>query len=287
MPDAQAGVTLVSFAEGQRFVRSQRVLESLVGSHGISRITSFNAASLSQDPLFQQHAAAFAMLKNWSRRVREKRPFCDAFKPLALLRGLLDNDGRWVLWTDSSQWNRPRLTHSVLDATAALEARHIDGAWGTLHCRITGVGARGKTHPRNDWLPAVRKARNYALVSSEALNTYVPKDQHARVLASEHVLATHLLVRSTPAARTIAKKWLEMATEHPSAFCNANQDQAALALLHHNERLPRIDLCGPFPNGTGGPAESIGQFMRTPAQKQLRVFIHALAARAFEVHAPS
>ena len=289
MAASSAGVTLVSYADGARFARSQRVLESLTGTHGVRRVISWNASSLQHDPLYQQHASAFAMLRNLSRRVREHRPFCMAFKPLALMITLRDlPDGEWVMWTDSSRWNTPRLDHSLLDAAAAMEERNLDAAWGTQHCEIHGVGARGKGHPRNSWLPAVAGAKRYALVSAEALDVYLPNptDQAARkrAMAATHVLATNVFVKATPANRAIAAKWLRMAVEHPSAFCNCNQDQAALTLLVYNERLPRVDYCGPFPaNTTHGPAESSGKFMRSQPQKNLRVFVHALAGRAFEV----
>ena len=282
------GVTLVTFADGARFTRSQRALESLVGHYGVSRILSFNFSSFKRDAQYLLHVEAFERLQNQSRRVREKRPYCTAFKPLALLSALLNtDDGQWVLWTDSSQWNTPSLNHSLLDAAAALEERNVDGAWGTLHCEIHGIGARAKGHPRNSWLPAVSGASRYALVSPEALDTYLPPpvDQAAKkkALAAEHMLATHIFVRSTPANRDIARRWLAMALDHPSAFCNCNQDQAALSLLVYNEHLPRVDYCGPFGSEAGGPAESMGMFMHSQRQKALRVFAHALAARAFSV----
>ena len=283
------GVTLVSYADGARFVRSQRRLEALVGSHGVERVISWNASSLQRATIFQQHASAFAMLHNLSRRVREHRPYCMAFKPLALLITLNEvTDGTWVLWSDSSQWNLPSLNHSVIDAAAALDEQRVDAAWGTQHCEIRGTGAKGKGHPRNSWRPAIKNAHRFALVSPEALNAYLPNptDQAARrrALAATHVLATNVFVKATATNRAIAAKWLSMATNHPHAFCACNQDQAALSLLVYNERLPRIDYCGPFPsNSTRAPAESSGQFMRSQPQKQLGVLVHALATRSFEV----
>lgn len=286
-PGKPAGVTVVSYGEGARFQRSQRLLESVAGSHGVARVVSYTRLSLQQDPLYVQHEPAFAMLNSLSRRVREKRPFCMGFKPLALLMTLRDHDGSWVLWTDSSQWNMPSLNHSLMDAAAALEAQQIDAVWGTQHCPIKGVGANGRDHPRNRWLPAVRGASRYALVSPHALKVWLPNatDMAAkrRFLAAKHVLATHVFVKSTAANRAIASTWLRMAVEHPDAFCDCNQDQAALSLLVYNQKLPRVDFCGPFGADRQGPVETLGHFMTSQPQKALRIFAHALATGAFEV----
>lgn len=179
----------------------------------------------------------------------------------------------------------------MADAAAALEERQLDAAWGSLHCKITGYGANTlnpkmnrRGHPLNAWRPAVSGSSRYALMNQLNVDTWVGnKEEHATVWAAEHVLATHLFVKSTPRNRAIAVRWLAMATETPEAFCAANQDQTALAILHHNEHLPRIDLCGPF-NVSDGPVESRNTFMRARSQKSIRVFIDALATQAFEVH---
>ena len=284
---APAGITLVSYAEGARFERSQRLIETLAGSHGVKRVVSWTKQSLQQDPLYVQHAAAFRMLSNLSRRVREKRPYCTAFKPLALLMTLRDHDGSWVMWTDSSQWNVPTLNHSLMDAAASLEARQIDAVWGTQHCPIKGVGANGRDQPRNRWLPAVRGAKRFALVSPHAIEVWLPNAtdlaSRRRFLAAKHILATHVFVKSTAANRAIAATWLRMAVEHPAAFCDCNQDQAALSLLVYNENLPRVDYCGPFSSDRQGPVESLGRVMTSQTQKAVRIFAHALATGAFEV----
>ena len=296
---APSGVTLVSYAEGAKFVRSQQLLKLCAGSHGIEKVIAWGADSLRRDPLYVQHATAFETLQNLSRMVREKRPFCMGFKPLALMSTLLANDGRWILWTDSSQWNRPTVNHSLLDAIAALEARHIDAVWGTQHCQVTGPAnvVRAKGHPKNSWRPAVKGAQYYALVSQEAVDAWLPSppngDKRARdkavktFMAAPHILATNMFVRSTPANRAIAARWLAMAVANPSAFCNCNQDQAALSLLVYNERLPRVDYCGPFDSTAGGPMESQQKELHSKQQKELRVFTHALAAGAFEVREPN
>ena len=283
-----AGVTLVSYADGPRFERSQRVLKSLAGNHGVANVVAWNNNALQQFPEFKANATVFALMKNLSRVVREHRPYCMAFKPLALLRALIENDGRWVLWTDSSQWNLPALNHSLVDAAAALQRRNVDAVWGTAHCQIKGPYSGGRLgHPPNAWMPSIRNAHKFALVSKEAMAAWLPDSNNTvfrrRFLAEEHVLATHLFMRSTPLNRAIAARWLRMAVDSPRAFCASNQDQAALALLAFNERLTRVDYCGPFKNSAGGPQESADRFMGSQTQKQLHVFVHALASGAFEV----
>ena len=145
MAASSAGVTLVSYADG--------ALRAIAAGARIAHRDAWRPSRYLVECILAATRSAVSaaclagLLRNLSRRVREHRPFCMAFKPLALMITLRDlPDGEWVMWTDSSRWNTPRLDHSLLDAAAAMEERNLDAAWGTQHCEIHGVGARGKGH---------------------------------------------------------------------------------------------------------------------------------------------
>ena len=134
----QPAVTLVSAALGpatylrplERFRKSWR-------AGGFNSSLLWTARELHADALYKRFAREFDALA----KHRQRRPYCAAFKPLAILRALLEScDGDYVLWADSSKyhpkqalnWTRPGGQPGVHEAVAALRG---GSAYGQVHCK--------------------------------------------------------------------------------------------------------------------------------------------------------
>ena len=92
-------VKLVSFAEGEPFSTVLRLLNDSSRQAGFDGVQLWSMADFLNSPLVRKHPEAMNRLKRL-----QHRPYCDAFKMVALLQAMEHSDeGDYVLWIDSSR----------------------------------------------------------------------------------------------------------------------------------------------------------------------------------------
>eukprot|EP00316_Scyphosphaera_apsteinii_P016369 CAMPEP_0119344648 /NCGR_PEP_ID=MMETSP1333-20130426/107078_1 /TAXON_ID=418940 /ORGANISM="Scyphosphaera apsteinii, Strain RCC1455" /LENGTH=375 /DNA_ID=CAMNT_0007357089 /DNA_START=13 /DNA_END=1141 /DNA_ORIENTATION=- len=227
-------VTLVSFADGAVYEKSLHMLRQQVWA---DRKMLWTDVQLRQDPLFIEHSHLFSKLADITNSYpllghKQQRPYCDAFKPIMILAAMRKSSRPrdYVLWTDSSKYNLPRLgAEDLLRALHMLGGRSMTAL---LHCGCdcTTLSER-----------YMSQTRLISRVTADLYAEIVPRP----VLFSTHgLLATHLLWAVTDENKRLAEAWLQLAINHPRAFCTSHtQDQAALTVLAVNRSLQVVDTC--------------------------------------------
>ena len=269
---------LVSYGEGERYEAALAQLKLTATAFGFDASVLWNRTTLLRDSLARSHQAQLealdALAKAIAGGLTPYRPFCGAFKMLALLhcmhhvlRGSADS---YVLWADASKYYRPPSRApgdvSIQLAVAALDAggrrpQHADlrtparlpTPWRTLNRtfdraeRLEGVyGVVSCPFACDDTRLLCLRNSVYQLVSRRTLGGFAEMIGARRASFGEeaHVLNTHLLLRNTAGNRALVARWLRMALEQPRAFCGSHpQDQSAWTILVSNRSLPVINTC--------------------------------------------
>ena len=159
-PNAATRVTLVSVAVGQPFEDSLRRLWDESSALFNRSVLWRGRAEVLDDPLARLYREVFLRLDaEATRRARGGkhpfRPFCAAFKPLAIWRALADgNDGDYVLWADASKYHinqsiaRPASLWEAIDVLRGRRARMWPPMAEADSCGHRGWHGNGTSWPR-------------------------------------------------------------------------------------------------------------------------------------------
>ena len=308
--------TLVSVAMGEPYESSLQHLSRTAAAAGFNRTLLWTRKAFLSDPLAQRHAEELAALDAAARSKRKHpyRPFCAAFKPIALWRAMLEsNEGDYVLWADSSKYhvNQTIGRVHVHDAIARLkghlphrELLRPSGARRPRH-RAAAASSRWRATPwfrsysSSGW-PSRALGSAYGMITCSPLDCendlYTWNQRKTAVnlatihgfldlipnvsafLKRPHVLNTNILLENTPQNRLLVWDWLAMALAKPGPFCNSHvQDQAAFSILILNRSLPLINPCVYL--HIGGPGQYEACVTHT---KKIGTFLSTIAGDTYE-----
>ena len=244
-PAPAPAVTLASVGFGQApYVRARERFRRHAADGAFNSTVVWGESGVREDPLAAD--PAFAAQFEALGRNRQRRPFCAAFKPLAIWRALERGcDGDYVLWADSS----PRHPRQALNWTAgggpavrgAIAALRGASAFGQVHCASRCELGHEEFFDSTRRMPGLG-----ALVSERTSDGFVDlmRPNASVALRRPHLLAANMLLRNEPINRLLVWDWLMMALARPSAFCGSHtQDQAAFTILAHNRTLPLVSFC--------------------------------------------
>ena len=217
-------VKLVSFAEGEPFSTVLRLLNDSSRQAGFDEVQLWSMADFLNSPLVRKHPEAMNRLKRL-----QHRPYCDAFKMVALLQAMEHSDeGDYVLWIDSSRhfpYALPRgnvhkaiakLNHGATQPRSIYGRTNCVGNYGVPELEVP---IETKSHPASAFANYFRKQR-------PVLGT---------------IVACHILLANTKFNRRLVREWLEMALRMPEAFCGHHtEDNFAWMALVCNHSLPSI-----------------------------------------------
>ena len=111
-PRARPAATLVTVAMRQPFESSMAGLRLAASRMGFDRFQGWTESDFLRDALTRRHLEAMLRLNRSQRESvlckglrRWCRPYCNAFKPVALLRAMQESRaGDYVVWADSSKY---------------------------------------------------------------------------------------------------------------------------------------------------------------------------------------
>lgn len=274
--------TLVSVGIGEPYESSLQHLSRTASPSGFNRTLLWTRKAFMSDPLSQKYSEELGALDAAARSKRKHpyRPFCAAFKPIALLRAMMESsDGDYVMWADSSKYHvnqtvgRANVHEAIARLRGLVPSRELLYRPGSrlLRRRAAAASSRWRATP---WFQSYSSSGwpSRALGSAFGMLTCSPLDcendlytwnqrksavnlatiqgfldlipNATSFLKQPHVLNTNILLENTPQNRLFVWDWLAMALAKPRPFCNSHvQDQAAFSILVLNRSLPLINPC--------------------------------------------
>ena len=220
-------VTLVSFAEGEPYASVRSMLNASAAAAGFDAVLLWDMATFLEAPLARRLANELAALQ-----AHAKRPYCDAFKMIAILHAMeRGEEGDYVLGADASRhFPYPLRAGSVkkaierLNSRAPAELRPVS-VYGRTQCVGLGLGEAVAEVLANRRHPASAFAPYFA--------------RQLPVLGG--VIACQLLLANTRRNRLLVREWLGMAVDSPAAFCgHGSEDNFALIALGCKHSLPSV-----------------------------------------------
>jgi len=189
------------------------------------------------------------------------RPYCAAFKPVALLRANQQaRDGDYLMWADSSRyanyslllWQMLSSNINVLDAVTQLSVDYnFQGSpsmYGVAHCY----------HDDNSLCESngayAQPSRNLELGSGPWLDQFelsalleFNNRNACAILNDLWVENPHLILEKNTFNHALLLQWLSLAMKNPRAFCRSHsQDQAAWSIIVSEHQLPILAFTDPY-----------------------------------------
>lgn len=217
-------VTLVSFAEGEPFASVRQALNASAAAAGFDDVILWGISDFENAPLTRKLWKPMQELRRW-----QHRPYCDAFKMVALLHAMERSaDGDYVLWADSSRhFPYPLRAGSVHAAIARLN-RGAKAPRHSIYGRINCVMPAGEPELE---LPVS--------ASSHPAAAFAPYFASQRPL--NWIVASQMLLVNSHFNRRLLHEWLDMAMRMPQAFCgHGTEDNYAFMALACNHTLSSI-----------------------------------------------
>jgi len=256
-------VTLVSVGIDEPYESSLEAIEAFAPLLGYHNMLLWRESDFLDDPITKKHSATFKFLNvgtnqsiicsTWKRFCR---PYCAAFKPVALIRSLLQpSKVDYVMWVDASKYSNYSLTlqklasfHvSIQIAVSKLQVGYPfhgpPSMYGAAHCehnhtlcQSNGAYMQPNRRLHPGWGPWLDQFEWSAL---QAFKISDPCE-----LSNDLWLENpHLLLANTAFNFVLLQRWLSMALRTPKAFCRSHpQDQAAWAILVSHQRLPILSF---------------------------------------------
>lgn len=266
--------TLVSFAQGQVFERSLAKFNMTYRRAGFDHAELYDLSRLRSDPLFSQHAKTLDVADRISMATKQyhpsNRPYCGAFKAVAMWRALLNaKQGGYVMWADASRWADTMLPRDIFsNALATMQRRTARGCgneanpvgdWPSQRWRQSpwsnGSSCTSSTQSGppahsvyglvhcsvadcNDELFASNRAFHLLdEVTLDAFSELIPNREW--LLNAPALLNTHILIKNTVANRLLIWDLLAMALAKPRGFC-ASHPQVGIRLSSSFVHVPLI-----------------------------------------------
>ena len=311
--------TLVSVAIGAAFERKLDMLRASATAAGFDDALLWRESDFLADPVLSTRLResnatfrdAFEKLRHEHfdpralKLTQSFRPFCAAFKMVALWRALQQSEeGDFVMWTDSSRYFSnitlsAGLLQGAIDMLRGAISRsslplHVTTRWRTSpwYARRTQSGRWAPLHVNSalglltcsgwdcetdlyTWNGQQQVISDYARVA------YSDLISSGELLQRPLILNANILLRNTAEMQLFVWDWLGMAVAKPHAFCNSHvQDQAAFTILVYNRSLPLINVC-PYidlPSKRGYEPQKCVKHT-----KSANTFLELLGRGAFEV----
>jgi len=280
-----ARATLVSVAIGPQYEAKFPTLNAAASAGGFDAVQLWTESDMMNDPIFREHSSAFRTLhrtvSGYEGGLNHYFPYCGAFKPLALLRALLNScEGDYAMWTDASRYFAPTLDGAnVKRAISQLKTEYdpppippgsswasmdmgalrtkADSIYGQMTCRMhdmpesahykalvqkTGVLADGVIDLPNPH-EHLRLCEPGHISSSPTAFLDAFDVRRADLMQNYNILR-NMLIANTPDNRALLWEWLNMALDQPVPFCApANPEEAALQTLLVKKSLPVFSTC--------------------------------------------
>jgi len=242
-------IKLVSVGIDEPYESTLNQLRAVAANIGFSSTQLWRRQELYQDPFFVDNRHAFDELSFKKSLICKKfhrlcRPFCMAIKAIALLRAMTSiAEGDYVMWTDASRHiNYSSADLRDLNACAAVEHlqnRRAQSMYGMVECTdLKPACDQDLCEINSDGIPPL--VEEATIWGFRHMIPDVP-----RFMNSQHILTANLLLQNTRYNRMLVQSWLNMALQHPQAFCASSwtQDQAAWTILAFNLSLPLVNPC--------------------------------------------
>lgn len=269
---------LVSVAIGAAYEAQLPKLKSTLGGAGFTKSQLWTASNLEEDSIFKKYKVQFEKLfhmKNGYSSIGHQFPYCGAFKPLALLRAMLEScTGDYIMWTDASRHLDVGLKGAnVLDAIHALRqehdfvARSLNNAWSKVDLRsvskrshnIYGQMLCSSTAAYGDLLRkfgvAVEEGGNDdgrklcepnapSNLPSVTETAFSSENTSNPSVGSVHINLRNMLIENSPQNIKLMWEWLRLAFDDPVAFCAPwTPEESSLLYLLARHSLPVYSSC--------------------------------------------
>jgi len=251
---------LVSVGINQPYEGNLIGLRKAAQAIGFDRVMLWDEAQFLHDKLTRKHLSKFLELnhstsesilcKSWGKWCR---PYCAAFKPVALLRAMSEAQlGDYVLWADASRYSNYSSTlqerNGTLNIVSAVEGLRASAIrfnqpasmYGSATCSCAGRCASNGAYAE----PAVNLVWPFAPWNDQ-FECSIFQDfniSHASSFIRDLWFTNaHILLENTIFNRMLLLEWLSLALQNPSAFCRSHpQDQSAWSIVASRHRLPLV-----------------------------------------------
>jgi len=258
-------VMLVTIGINEPYETNVRAMVMYSRMIGFYNVLAWTEVEFLNEPLTRLHVKEFDVLKKSTNESfichtfgKACRPYCAAFKPVALLRAMSDSpSGTYVMWADSSQYFNYSysLRHhingslSVLSAVKMLVAGYPfpepASLYGVAHCDCGNMVCASN----GAYVQPLGHVGDYPWLDQfelSALQAMCPTGICAAV-NDLWVENPHLLLAKTHFNHQLLNQWLTMALQTPKAFCRSHsQDQAAWSMLVAQHHLPILAFSCPY-----------------------------------------
>jgi len=287
---AEPCIILVSAAIGQPFESTLEVLRTSAKDAGFDDSLLWHEKDILHDPIVREHFPhLFRAIDDVGRNNFPPRPYCNAFKPLAMLRAMLQSqENDYVMWSDASRhYMSPLNGSNVRRAVNALNrmSERPASAYGLAACPFDCTGSN-KCANKERLRTLIGKSSGY-----DGFSDLVGNPSFWR---QPHVVTANILLANTLENRLLVWDWLSMALAKPSDFCfGAFQDETAFSMLVTNRSLPLVNTC-PYMNNSvtdkrlyanfyGNTSHWQGAFDCYEASKSSAFFLNAIASHHYDI----
>jgi len=260
-------ITLVSVGIHEPFESNLKAMQEFAPALGFHKVLSWGEDEFLVDSITVRHRLAFITLernenesiicRTWAKHCR---PYCAAFKPVALLRAFQQmSEGDYVMWADASRyvnysmllWQMTATNVTIVDAVTQLGKRYAfqgsPSMYGVAHCYHNNkVCASNGAYLQ----PAgnVNRSSGPWLDQFELSALQELRPHNACAILNDLWLENpHLLLANMALNHAILLQWLSLALNHPRAFCRSHsQDQAAWSMIVSEHKLPVLAFANPY-----------------------------------------